>query len=98
MENSEPLPGSETTLISVSYTLLDVYKRQGSISLSVCHGPQAAALALRRGGDRSTVSYTHLARSIIEHHVGKAYADHRVEALGMLVLLRVPQLLSLIHI
>lgn len=24
------------------------------ISLPVCHGPQAAALALRRGGDRST--------------------------------------------
>ena len=28
MENSEPLPGSENTLISVSYTHLDVYKRQ----------------------------------------------------------------------
>ena len=37
------------------------------------------------------------ARSIIEHHVGKAYADHRVEALGMLVLLRVPQLVDKIE-
>lgn len=37
------------------------------------------------------------ARSIIEHHVGKAYTDHRVEALGMLVLLRVPQLVDKIE-
>ena len=28
--------------------------KEGSISLSVCHGPQVAALALRRGDDRST--------------------------------------------